>query len=122
MAWRQKRTVTPARLAANRRSALRSTGPRTAAGKARSRLNALRNGKRSKSYDRLLDALLQAAPGAVRETAALLLTPEELSHPVFASLVNYFCELQEFMFEQTPIFRLYAKKFGKKRTKPKTPL
>src|SRR4051794_4399004 len=32
------------RIEANRRNALRSTGPRTAAGKARSRLNALRHG------------------------------------------------------------------------------
>ncbi len=34
-------TLTPARLAANRRNALKSTGPRTAAGKRRAALNAL---------------------------------------------------------------------------------
>ena len=37
----------PARIAANRRNAARSTGPRTAHGKARARLNALRHGARA---------------------------------------------------------------------------
>jgi len=37
-------TCSPARLAANRRNALKSTGPRTAAGKERSRANAVKHG------------------------------------------------------------------------------
>src|SRR5664279_5177687 len=40
--------ISDARLAANRRNALRSTGPRTDAGKAISRLNGLKQGQRSK--------------------------------------------------------------------------
>jgi hypothetical protein len=51
MSIRLSRTVTAARLLANRRSALKSTGPRTAAGKRRSSLNALRKGSRSKATD-----------------------------------------------------------------------
>lgn len=39
--------ATPAQIAANRRNALKSTGPRTAAGKARSRMNALKHGLRA---------------------------------------------------------------------------
>lgn len=93
------RTLTPARLAANRRSALKSTGPRTAAGKAWSRLNGLRNGKRSQTYDRLYEALLLAQLGTVRQTAARILTKEELAHPVFASLVDYFHGGEQFQIE-----------------------
>jgi hypothetical protein len=45
MALRKPTATTPARLEANRRNARRSTGPRTEAGKHRSRLNALQNGR-----------------------------------------------------------------------------
>src|SRR3712207_4878220 len=41
---RGPRVVTPAMLAANRRNALRSTGPTAAAGKARSRMNGVTQG------------------------------------------------------------------------------
>ncbi len=41
-------TLTPRRLEANRANARRSTGPRTAAGKACSRFNALKHGRHSK--------------------------------------------------------------------------
>jgi hypothetical protein len=44
-------TVTPRKLAANRSNARRSRGPRTPAGKMRSRLNSLRDG----TYSELLD-------------------------------------------------------------------
>jgi len=71
MPWRQKPTVTPARLAANRSSALRSTGPRTVAAKVRSRLNALRHSKRSRAY--------VAAPGAVRQTPMYRLMKKKFS-------------------------------------------
>ncbi len=42
--------LTPALLAANRRNAQRSTGPRTPAGKARSALNSLKHGRYSKAF------------------------------------------------------------------------
>ena len=48
MSLLRKRIVTPRMLAANRLNAQKSTGPRTAAGKARSRMNALKHGERSK--------------------------------------------------------------------------
>ncbi|HXJ93125.1 MAG TPA: hypothetical protein VMT20_09610 [Terriglobia bacterium] len=48
MCLRRSPQLTPASLAARRANALRSTGPRTAAGKARSCLNALRHGRRAR--------------------------------------------------------------------------
>ncbi len=42
--------LTPAKLAANRSNACRSTGPRSAAGKRRVRLNGLKHGLRSRSF------------------------------------------------------------------------
>jgi len=45
---RRSPQLTPASLAARRANALKSTGPRTAAGKARARLNALRHGRRAR--------------------------------------------------------------------------
>lgn len=82
MSLRKSPTMTPARLAANRRSALLSTGPKTARGKGRSRLNRLRHGERSAKYDELMLGLMQAHPARMRETATAILTAEELRHPV----------------------------------------
>jgi hypothetical protein len=44
--------LTPAKLAANRSNARRSTGPRTPAGKRRVRVNSLKHGLRSRSFAR----------------------------------------------------------------------
>ena len=44
MSLRKSPTLTPARIEANRRNAEQSTGPRTARGKAQSRMNSLRRG------------------------------------------------------------------------------
>jgi len=82
--------MTPARLAANRRNALKSTGPRTAPGKAWSRLNGLRSGSRSPAYHKLLLALLDAEPGGIDDAARTALTPEQAAHPLFARTVDLF--------------------------------
>ena len=47
---RRRRRISPGKRAANRRNARRSTGPRTAAGKARSAQNARRHGLTSRSF------------------------------------------------------------------------
>ena len=90
----RKSPMTPARLEANRRNAQKSTGPRTARGKSQSRLNRLRGGDRSRLYIDLLKALMDAPPCRVLETAQAILTPAEMSHPLFAKLVRMFCEAE----------------------------
>ena len=86
----RKSPMTPARLAANRRNAQKSTGPRTPLGKSRSRLNGLRSGGRSRLYSDLLLALLDAPPGAVARTARAALTPAQAAHPLLAELAEIF--------------------------------
>ena len=88
MSLRKSPTMTPARLEANRRNAQKSTGPRTARGKAQSRLNRLTTGQRSPLKRRLLLAFLNAAPCTVEATARALLTPEQAAHPVYAEVVE----------------------------------
>lgn len=67
MSLRKSPTLTPARLAANRRNAQKSTGPRTTRGKAQSRMNSLRAGGRSALYEDLFLTLLDAPPCSVTE-------------------------------------------------------
>jgi hypothetical protein len=50
MSLRKRPTMTPALVAANRRNAQKSTGPRTEAGKRRVMLNGLKHGLRSRSF------------------------------------------------------------------------
>jgi len=90
----RKNPVTPARLEANRRNSQKSTGQRTARGKSQSRLNRLRGGGRSRLYGDLLKALMDAPPCRVLETARAILTPAQMSHPLFAELVRIFCEAE----------------------------
>ena len=88
MSLRKSPTLTPARLAANRCNARKSTGPRSAWGKAWSRLNGLRSGTRSVLYRDLVLGLLYAPACAVDRTARALLTPAEASHPLFCEFVD----------------------------------
>ncbi len=90
MSLRKSPTLTPARLAANRRNALKSTGPRTAQGKAQSRMNGLRHGGRSHFYLGLWKALFEAPPCSVDRTARAILTPELAAHPQFRRVVDMF--------------------------------
>ena len=84
MSLRKSPTLTPALLASNRRNARQSTGPRTARGKAQSRLNGLKEGRYSPTLGDLLESFLSAPVGAAYETARGSLTPEEAAHPCFA--------------------------------------
>jgi hypothetical protein len=88
MSLRKSPTLTPARLAANRSNARKSTGPRTAWGKSWSRLNGLRDGSRSPLYQDLVLSLLDAPPCAVERTARGLLSPAEAAHPLFSEFVD----------------------------------
>ena len=83
MSLRKSPTLTPARLASTRRNARKSTGPRTAQGKAWSRLNSLREGWRSPDYIKFLVALIDAPPGRVAMTARALLNSRPVNHTLF---------------------------------------
>ena len=88
MALRKSPTLTPALLASNRQNAKKSTGPRTARGKAWSRLNRLRNGMRSPEYINFLKALLDAPPGRVGRTALPLLLSRPVIHPLLMEVLK----------------------------------
>jgi hypothetical protein len=88
MSLRKPPTLTPARLAANRSNARKSTGPRTAWGKAWSRQNGLRGGTRSRLYQDLCVAVLDAPPCAVERTARGPLSPGEAAHPLFSEFLD----------------------------------
>ena len=90
MSLRKSPTMTPARLAANRLNALKSTGPRTARGKAQSRMNALRSGVSSPFMLNLVNTLLEAPPCAFEQTVAAVLTPQQARNPVIADAVEVF--------------------------------
>ncbi len=83
MSLRKSPTLTPALIASNRCNAKKSTGPRTARGKAWSRLNHLQDGMHSPEYINFLTALLDAPPGRVEVTAQALLASKQALHPLF---------------------------------------
>ena len=82
MSLRKPPTMTPALLAALRRNARKSTGPRTARGKAQTRLNALKSGQHSRLYWGLRYFYLDAPVGAVLRSE--FITPEMRRHALFA--------------------------------------
>ncbi len=79
MSLRKSPTLTPALLASNRCNAKKSTGPRTARGKAFLRLSRFRHGHRSPEYISFVKALADAPLGQVARTARTLFS----SHLVF---------------------------------------
>jgi hypothetical protein len=89
MSLRKSPRMTPARLAANRLSAKKSTGPRTLQGKQRSAMNAFKSGLWSRSFRRVLT--LAGDPvwkfDGVIERLSLLLKPRNRLQA--ARLVRY---------------------------------
>jgi len=94
MSLRKPYELPPAKLAANRRNARQSTGPRSARGKAQSRLNRLGDGSRSRLYQDLLWELMDAPPDAAARTARGTTTPEPARHPLFAELGRISCQAE----------------------------
>lgn len=88
MPLRKSPTRTPALVAANRRNAQQSTGPRTAQGKARSRLNRLRHGLRSPEYVGFSMALADLPPGRVLGMAKALRVSRWMRHPLYLDLIE----------------------------------
>ena len=83
MSLRKSPELTPALVAANRRNAQQSTGPRTRSGKARARLNGLRHGRRSPLFASFQSALRENLYN-VRAATKRLLQREDARHPLFA--------------------------------------
>lgn len=105
MSLRKSPSLTRALVEANRRNARSSTGPRSAAGKARSSLNSLRHGGRSSAYRSFLNALIQAAPGAILRSPKSFLTPAQADHQPF---VEFFCSFWEAEAEMATGLRVRA--------------
>jgi len=127
MSLRKSPTLTPALLAANRRNAQKSTGPRTACGKAWSRMNGLRTGARSRFYHELWQALFDAPACSVDKTARAVLTREMASHPLFSEVVDLFRQAEiEVVCESRRESRLWSpvrkKDVKLSRPKPESPL
>ena len=80
---RKSPTLTPALLASNRLNAKKSTGPRTARGKAWSRLNRFHHGMRSPEYLSFAEALHYAPPCQVEATAKALLSSRQIQSRLF---------------------------------------
>ena len=83
MSLRRSPTLTPALLAANRNNAKKSTGPRTARGKASVRWNGLRNGNSCPEYLNFFTALLNASPQMMGGVARALSGSNLRLHPLF---------------------------------------
>jgi len=94
MSLRKPYVLPPARLAAHRRTARQSTGPRSTRGRAQSRLNRLRDGSRSWLFQDLRCTLTDAPPASVAGTARWTMTPELAAHPLFAELGQIFCQAE----------------------------
>jgi len=121
MSLLQPRVITPARRAANRRNAQKSTGPRTARGKAQSRLNGLRHGSCSPAYRRFRLALFEAPPGyPVAKTVCAMLTPQESCHPVFADLIDVHFEME--MEDRAYTQRVWRRRASQARRDPERSL
>ena len=88
MSLRKSPTLTPALLAANRRNAKKSTGPRTAQGKAWSRMNRLTHGNYSDEYRNFVMAMVVCAPGRMRYVIHSVLGSKLAIHPLFRDAAN----------------------------------
>jgi hypothetical protein len=91
---RKSPTLTPALLESNRRNARKSTGPRTARGKAWTGLNHLRHGARSAEYLGLIEALFHAPPGRMGATAEALLASKKAVPPMFREIAEMFVQTE----------------------------
>ena len=88
MSLRKPPTLTPARLAAHRRNALKSTGPHSTRGKAQPRLNGLRRGEGARLYHDVMMLLMETPPHPLEHTLRIILTPKEMRSRLFRGLAG----------------------------------
>jgi hypothetical protein len=108
MSLRKSPTLTPALLASNRLNAGKSTGPRTARGKAWSRLNHLQDGMHSPEYISFLKALLHSPPCRVRVTAEALLWAKPVIHSLFRELAELGVQIEIDLCNESRLRREYG--------------
>ena len=99
MSLRKSPTRTAAFLKANRRNAQKSTGPKTARGKAWTRFNSLRHGFRSPEYLNFYYSLHDAPPGGIIATVLSLLEPRAVRHPLFFQKAGDFVEAERWLID-----------------------
>ena len=83
----QRRPLTLVELAARRRNAQRSTGPRTRRGKALASLNALKHGWRARSLHRFMRSLGWRPRAILRLSQWLNLGPGEGADPLLPAVI-----------------------------------
>jgi hypothetical protein len=94
MSLRKSPTLTPALLAANRRNAQKSTGPRTRRGKAWSSLNRMKEGGRSRDYREFFRALLDAPVGGMEAVVENYLGSRLAVHPHYRDIADVFIQVE----------------------------
>ncbi len=101
----QRRPISAKQLAANRRNALKSTGPRTLAGKARASRNAFKHGLRIAEYYPCIPEECPATFDTFRQELQNTLQPRNiLQRCLFPHIVNLAWRLRRFPEAQAKIF------------------
>jgi hypothetical protein len=110
MSLRRSLTLTPALLEAARRNGKKSRGPRTARGKAHSRLNALQDGRHSRLRWMIREALLYAPPFQFGTLVRKILTPEMAWHPVLREEVEMAIEAEHQVTDSFNLMKAWREK------------
>jgi hypothetical protein len=123
MSLRKTPNLTPARFEAHRRNALKSTGPRTARGKAPSRVNSLRSWGPARFMHDLCLMRLDARPCSMDRGARAQLTPEQSVRPFLAETVDMFREIESAVVREQKdlLVRVASYKSGKDRESRRRP-
>jgi len=112
---RRKKPASPRRVAANRRNAQRSTGPRTAAGKKRASRNAIKHGLCSPHA--CLDGECAATYATfVREIEEELQPRTAMQRTLIPHIANLMWRIDRLPQAQAEMFELELKKCGKRQT------
>src|SRR5688572_12891056 len=117
---RRKKPITPRRLAANRRNAQRSTGPRTDAGKRRASCNALKHGLCS-TYACLAGECPAAYATFVRELEDELQPRTPMQRALLPHIANLLWRIDRLPQAQAEMFEQELHKCGRSRGRRGSP-
>ena len=107
-------TLTPALSEANRPNTQRPSDPCTTRGKIEPRSCGLGNGNRSPARQHLILAQVDVPPCAMEKTAQKIPTPGHPVHPLFANMVEAFCQAKAGVVQEHDIWS-HCKRTSKKR-------